>query len=137
VSNITTSLGLSWGIIIGTTELEYFALTIWFLSGASLMLGYYSWMCAEWTLRNIQMYENSYRYELAKQFCDIRNLPQDIRHKIRLYYQNMRIDFELYNEKTLILSKLPEKMKIQIAPMFNSPVLKNIKFLQMARPEFV
>ena len=75
VSNITTSLGLSYGLIVATTELEYFAYTIWFLSGASLMIGYYSWMCAEWTLRNIQMYDNSYRYELAKQFCDIRNLP--------------------------------------------------------------
>lgn len=49
------------------------------------------------------MYENSFRYELAKQFCDIRLLPTDIRLKIRYFYHNMRIEFEQYNEKTKIL----------------------------------
>jgi len=66
VNNLTTSLGLSFGTLIATTNFEYFAWTIWFLSGASIVVGYYSWMVAEWSLRNIKMYENSFRYEQAK-----------------------------------------------------------------------
>jgi hypothetical protein len=57
------------------------------------------------------MYDNSSRYELAKQFCDIRHLPSDIRLKIRYFYQNMRINFVEYNEKTRILKELPPKIQ--------------------------
>ena len=130
-------MGLNDGVIYGTTELEWFTLTIWFVAGASLLIGYFSWIVQEFQLRNIQLHDNSFRYELAKQFCDVRSLPSDIRLKIRYYYHNMRINFEEYNEKTKILQNLPQNLKNQIAPLFNSQVLKNIKFLQMAKPEFV
>lgn len=104
-------LGCSEGILIATTNLEYVVLAVWFVAGASVLIGYFSWLVTEWTLRNIQSYDNSYRYELAKQFCTSRNLPQDIRLKIRYYYQNIRVSFEEYYERMGILEDLPERMK--------------------------
>ena len=103
-------LGLNDGVIYGTTNLEYFVLTIWFVLGASLLVGYFSWIVQEFQVRNLQLYDNSFRYELAKQFCDVRSLPTDIRLKIRYYYHNMRINFEEYNEKTKILQQLPQNL---------------------------
>ena len=40
-------LGLNDGVIYGTTNLEYFVLTIWFVLGASLLIGYFSWIVQE------------------------------------------------------------------------------------------
>jgi hypothetical protein len=51
--SLMAMLGLSDGTIIATTNLEYFVLTCWFVAGASLLIGYFSWLVSEWSLRNL------------------------------------------------------------------------------------
>jgi hypothetical protein len=45
--SVFAMMGLNDGVIYATTNLEYFTLTIWFILGASVLLGYFSWITQE------------------------------------------------------------------------------------------
>ena len=61
--------------------------------------------------------------EQAKYFSTIRNLPDDMRVKIRYFYNNLRMRFADFNDKYRIVQSLPEALQGEISLMFNSNLI--------------
>lgn len=75
--------------------------------------------------------------EQAKQFALQRNLPDDLRLRIRLYYNNARLNFQILKDKFQILHQLPLTLRSELSLFFNRELIQKVKFFQLAEPSFI
>ena len=66
-----------------------------------------------------------------------RNLPEAIRDRIRLYYNNVRLNFSVLEDKFQVLRELPLTLRTELSLFFNCELLQKVKFFQLADPSFV
>lgn len=90
---VATMTGLGYGNIVPSTNLEYFIDIFIMITGCSIYVGFFADFCVEIYNTNKKTIDNEQKLEQAKQFATQRNLPDDIRERIRLYYNNLRLNF--------------------------------------------
>jgi hypothetical protein len=90
---VATMTGLGYGNIVPSTNLEYFICIIIMIAGSSIYAGFFADFAVEIYIQNKKTIENEQKLEQAKQFSMQRNLPDELRTRIRLYYNNARISF--------------------------------------------
>ena len=52
-----------------------------------------------------------------------RNLPEAIRDRIRLYYNNVRLNFSVLEDKFQVLRELPLTLRTELSLFFNCELL--------------
>ena len=63
--------------------------------------------------------DNEKKREQAKQLAQQRHLSDELRSKVRYYYNNLRLNFYEFNHKYEILSELPYSLQGQLSLVFN------------------
>jgi hypothetical protein len=69
------------------------------ITGCSIYAGFFADFAVEIYNQNKKTIENEQKLEQAKQFSMQRNLPDDLRLRIRLYYNNARLNFQILKDK--------------------------------------
>jgi len=81
--------------------------------------------------------ENLQNLEQFKILAEMRNLPVELREKIRYYFKHLRIPFEDLRSKLSIIDGLPVSLKGEIASNIHSELLKSIEIFQDSSPQFI
>mmetsp|Transcript_2189 Transcript_2189/g.3267 ORF Transcript_2189/g.3267 Transcript_2189/m.3267 type:complete len:156 (-) Transcript_2189:7985-8452(-) len=100
---VATMTGLGYGNVVPSTNLEYFVDIFIMITGSSIYAGFFADFAVEIYNQNKRTIENEQKLEQAKKFAVQRNLPDDIRERIRMYYHNLRLNFQLLSDKFSIL----------------------------------
>lgn len=125
------------GNIIPLTNWEFAVATFINLMGRCAFVGMWQKIAIEYLMRNQNAFENKDRLERCKQFAQDRALPEQIKKKIRYYYNTLSFEFEEYNKQANIIDDLPDSIRSQVSLMFNKRIIERVKFLQSAKPQFI
>lgn len=66
-----------------------------------------------------------------------RNLPEDVRNRIKLYYKSLRLNFLRLKERFKILHELPQTLRSELCLFFNNDLIQKVKFFQLSDPSFI
>ena len=116
---VATMTGLGYGNIVPTTSLEFFVDLFIMVTGASIYANFFANFAVAILNRNTKKIENNRRLEQAKNFAFLRNLPEDMKSKIRFYYTNLRIKYGDLYEKYNILHELPLSLRSELSLFIN------------------
>lgn len=83
---VATMTGLGYGNIVPTTFWEYFVNIFIMITGSSIYANFFANFTVTIQSRNWKKIENIKKLEEAKNFATLRHLPEDLKSKIRLYY---------------------------------------------------
>lgn len=61
----------------------------------------------------------------------------DLRVRIRQYYNNLRINYQVLTDKVQILQKLPLTLRSELSLFFNCKLIQRVKFFQLAEASFI
>jgi hypothetical protein len=134
---VATMTGLGYGNVVPSTNLEYFVDIFIMITGSSIYAGFFADFAVEIYNQNKKNIENEQKLEQAKQFATQRNLPDEIRERIRLYYNNLRLNFSVLKDKFQILHQLPLTLRSELSLFFNCELIQKVKFFQLADPSFI
>lgn len=81
--------------------------------------------------------DNFQRLEQCKILAERRNLPVELREKIRFFFKNLRIPFENLKENANLVEDLPKSLQEEIALCVNNDVIKAVGFIDSGSPAFV
>jgi hypothetical protein len=83
---VATMTGLGYGNIVPTTNWEYLIDIFIMITGSSIYANFFANFTVTIQNRNWRKIENTKKLEEAKNFATLRHLPEEIKSKIRLYY---------------------------------------------------
>lgn len=83
---VATMTGLGYGNIVPTTFWEYFVDIFIMITGSSIYANFFANFTVTIQNRNWRKIENTKKLEEAKNFATLRHLPEELKSKIRLYY---------------------------------------------------
>lgn len=134
---VATMTGLGYGNIVPTTDLERFVDIFIMITGSSIYVGFFADFAVEIYNKNSKTIENDEKLEQAKNFGTQRGLPEDLQLRIRVYYQNLRLNFLRLEEKFKILHELPLTLRSELCLFFNCDLIQRVKFFQLCDPSFI
>jgi hypothetical protein len=129
--------GIGFGNVVPSTNLEWVIVSVIEVLGASIYFGLYSDIAVEVYRTNQSAIENKQKAEDAKQFAVIHNLPEQLTDKIVSYYQNLRLKFVDFRKKHGLLHEFCTQLQDALVLAFNSELIQDVKFFQMADPAFI
>lgn len=109
--SVSTLTGGAMGNIIPLTNWEFAVATFINLMGRCAFVGMWQKIAIEYLMRNQNAFENKDRLEKCKQFAQDRALPEQIKKKIRYYYNTLSFEFEEYNKQARIIDELPDSIR--------------------------
>lgn len=66
--------------------------------------------------------------EELKNFATLISLPEDLKYKIRSYYNHMRLKYGKLYEKYKILHELPLSLRTELSLFINQDLIQKVKF---------
>jgi len=134
---VATMTGLGYGNIVPRTNLEYTVCMFIMVVGSSIYANFFANFIVTIYNRNARQIENMKRLEHAKNFASQRNLPDEVRTKVRYYYNYLRLRYGDLVERYNILHELPLSLKSELSLFINSELIQKVKFFQLADPSFI
>jgi hypothetical protein len=134
---VATMTGLGYGNIVPSTNLEWFVDIFIMITGSSIYVGFFADFAVEIYNKNTKIIVNDQKLEQAKNFGTQRALPEDLRQRIRLYYQSLRLNFLRLKDKFKILHQLPLTLRSELCLFFNCELIQRVKFFQLSDPSFI
>lgn len=125
---VATMTGLGYGNIVPTTNTEYLIDIFIMITGSSIYANFFANFTVTIQNRNWRKIENTKKLEEAKNFATLRFLPEEMRAKIRLYYNQLRLKYGRLYEKYKILHELPLSLRSELSLFVNSEIIQKVKF---------
>jgi len=75
--------------------------------------------------------------EECKKLSQVRNLPDELRSKMRYYFKTLRLKFEDFKQKSNIVESLPLSLKEELVLQINSNLIHNVNFFQFSHIDFI
>lgn len=66
--------------------------------------------------------------EECKKLSQVRNLPDELRSKMRYYFKTLRLKFEDFKQKSKIVESFPLSLKEELVLQINSNLIHNVNF---------
>jgi len=107
---------------------EYFVDNFIMITGSSSYAKFFADFTVTIQNRNFRHIENAKKMEEAKNFAALANLPEELRSKIRSYYNQMRMKYGKLYEKYRILQELPLSLRSELSLFINSDLIQKVKF---------
>jgi hypothetical protein len=134
---VSTMNGMGYGNILPTTNLEWIVDILIMIAGCSTWGGFFADFTVELYKQNQATIDNEEKLDQAMQFALQRGLPSEMRDRIRLYYNNVRLNFKVLEDKYEILNQLPLTLKSELSLLFNCELIQKVKFFQLSEPSFI
>lgn len=90
---MSTMNGLGFGNIVPSTNLEWFADIVISIAGSSVFAGLFGELAVVFFNKNKSNAVNEQMFQQAKQFATQRQLSEGLKKRIKVYYQNLRLNF--------------------------------------------
>lgn len=90
---VATMTGLGYGNLVPSTNLEWVVDGCIMVTGVSVYINFFSNFMVDIYMSKIKLIENESRLEQVKQFAVQKNLNDEMRYKLRYYYNNLRLRY--------------------------------------------
>jgi len=134
---VATMSGLCFGNIYPSTNLEYFIDCFIMVAGSSTYANFFADFSIATQVNNRKVIQNENMLHHARKFAAIKNLGEEVLIKIRYFYTTLRLSFDEFSQKHEILKELPVSLQGEVSLLFNSFLIQNVAFFQLAEPAFI